>query len=356
MPYSVKKHNNHDLLSEENVKNYVLPHYNLEYADIKRVKFKDTDKQRAVYKISDTNQNYCLKKVYFSKEDLLFVYSAVEWIFRYDINVPRILSTNTSSRFVNYNNMLFILTPWIDGEKCDYDNKEQILSSMYNLSLIHSKCKNFIPISGSYTRKNFNDIYSSIKKHFEQILNCSNLAFKYKDRFSKEFLEHFDINLSLAKVSLLTAASIHNQNLSTSLCHLDYVNKNIIFDKNNNIWTIDFDKCSIDYCTHDISYALRRCLKRDNTGWDINLAIDSLESYEHIQKLNLDEFKYILCYLSFPQKFWKLSRDYYNNMKKCNHNSFLYLLKNAVENDTKQLEFSLKFTKYIEGRFNTKII
>ncbi|WP_123053013.1 CotS family spore coat protein [Clostridium sp. JN-1] len=355
MPYSVAKHNNCNLLSEENARKYVLPYYNLEYADIKRVKFKNTDKQRAVYKVTNLDQNYCLKKVYFSKEDLLFVYSAVEWLFRYGIKVPRILATKENSRFVNYSNMLFILTPWIDGDKCNYDNKEQILSSIYNLSLIHNICKNFTPIEGSFIRKNFNDIYSSIKKHFEQLLNCSNLAFNYKDKFSKEFLQHFDINLTLAKISLTTAASICNDNLSISLCHLDYVNKNIIFGTDGNIWTIDFDKCSLDYCTHDISYFLRRLLRRDATNWNTDLTIECLELYEKVHPLNFNEYKYILSYLSFPQKFWKLSRDYYNNIKKCNHNSFFYLLKKAVENDVDQLNFSLKFSKYIENKFNIEI-
>ena len=41
---------------------------------------------------------------------------------RYNIKVPRILPTLENNRFVNYENMLFILTPWIEGCKCDYDN------------------------------------------------------------------------------------------------------------------------------------------------------------------------------------------------------------------------------------------
>jgi len=352
--YPPNKYNS-DLLSEESVKKYVLPKYNLEKAQITRVKFKDTDKQRAVYKVEYLGENYCLKKVYFSTQELLFVYSSVEWLYRHGINVPRVLSTNSKSRFVEYNNMLFILTPWIEGIKCNFDIKEHISSSIVNLACIHSRGEKFIPIEGSIIRKDFQNLYKSLNKHFEQLLSCSNLAFKYNDKFSKTFLQHSDINLLLAQVSVRISSSINCKNLSSSLCHLDYVNKNIIFDENDKLWVIDFDKCCMDYCTHDISYFLRRLLRRNNTNWDFNLTKDCLQSYEKIHPLNLDEYKYILSYVCFPQKFWKISKDYYNNIKKCNHKSFLYLLKKATDKDLQHLKFITCFGKYIEEKFNTKI-
>ncbi|WML35606.1 CotS family spore coat protein [Clostridium sp. OS1-26] len=354
MPYAAKKYNL-DLLSEKNVKKYVLPHYNLNEAEISRIKFKDTDKQRAVYKIGYNDKSYCLKKVYFSKEDLLFVYSAIEWLFRNNIKVPKILSTNTNDRFVNYNNMLFILTPWIEGEKCNYDLKEHILLSINNLARMHKSCRKFTPIEGSTMRGSFDSINISISKHFHQLLSCSNLAFRYGDKFSKLFLQNFENNLFLAEIAAQVSSTINNNNLSKSLCHLDYVNKNIIFDDKKNTWVIDFDKCSTDYCTHDISYFLRRLLKRDSTNWDLDLTLNCINIYEKICPLTLDEYKYILAYLSFPQKFWKISKDYYNNIKKCNHNSFFYLLKKTVQRDTEHLNFVIDFGKHIENKFNTRI-
>lgn len=354
LSYPPNKYNS-DLLSEENVKKYVLPKYSLEKAQVTRVKFKDTDKQRAVYKVEYLGKNYCLKKVYFSTEELLFVYSSVEWLYRHGINVPRILPTNNRGRFVKYNNMLFILTPWIEGIKCNFDTKEHILSSIANLAYIHNIGKNLTLIEGSTIRKDFQILNKSQYKHFEQLLSCSNLAFKYNDRFSKTFLQHYDINLLLAQFSVQISSSINYKNLSSSLCHLDYVNKNIIFDENNKLWVIDFDKCAMDYCTHDISYLLRRLLRRDHTNWDFSLAKTCLQSYEKIHPLNLDEYKYILSYVCFPQKFWKISKDYYNNIKKCNHKSFLYLLKKATARDLQHLHFIVNFGRYIEEKFNTKI-
>ncbi|HBC96035.1 MAG TPA: CotS family spore coat protein [Clostridium sp.] len=342
-----------DLLSEENVKKYILPHYDMADADIIRIKFKNTDKQRAVYKVNYSNKNYCLKKVYFDESNLLFVYSAIEWLSRNGIRVPRILPTIRKNRFVKYKGMLFIMTPWIIGVKCSYDDSLHLLYAISNLSKMHLVSKNFFPIDGSKLRVNFENIYISFQKHLNQLLNCSNLAFKYKDKFSTLFLRYFEINFMLAKISARISSNINYKNLSVSLCHLDYVNKNIIFDEENNIWVIDFDKCSIDYCAHDISYFFRRFLKRNSTNWRLDTTISCLELYEKTFPLTLDDYKYIISYLSFPQKFWKISRDYYNNILKCNHNSFIYLLKKYSSSCQNQLKFTIEFGKYIEKKFDT---
>lgn len=346
---------NTSLLSEDNIKKNVLPIYGLENAQITEIKFKDSDKQRAVYKIDYINKSYCLKKVYFSVTELLFVYSSIEWLFRNGINVPRILPTKENGRFVNYNNMLFILTPWIEGIKCNYDNVDHVLCASSNLALMHKVTQKFVPIEGSTLRSGYEDLYTSLNKHFQQLLQCSNLAFRYKDSFSNTFLQYFNQNIELCQTAVSIAATINNEKLNKALCHSDYVNKNIIFDEDNNIWIIDFDKCKMDYLVHDISYFLRRLLKRDNTKWNVEIAINALNNYERIQSLNIDEYKAILVYLAFPQKYWKISRDYYNNINKCNKNSFITLISKTNEHNDSQIEFVNEMKKYLENKFKIKI-
>lgn len=325
-------------------------------AEIEQIKFKDSTKQRVVFKVMYLNQLFCLKKVYLSKEELLFAYSAIEWLYRNGINVPRLLPTKFNNRFVEFNGMLFILTPWIEGSKCSYDIPDNIFDSISLLADIHNCTKYFMPIEGSALRRGCDDLSLSIQKHFNQLLNCSNLAFKYKDRFSKTFLNYFDNNLLLSKLSVSLSATIDQSELYSCLCHLDYVNKNIIFDPENNLWIIDFDKCKIDYGIHDISYFLRRILKRDNTKWDLDLTIKSLEIYERKRPLNIDEYKYLLSYLAFPQKYWKISRDYYNNIKKCNKKAFQTLINKTVEKTEYQVQFIRDFQQYIENKFHSKLL
>ncbi|EKQ50315.1 MULTISPECIES: CotS family spore coat protein [unclassified Clostridium] len=343
-------------LSPEIIKENVLPYYNLQNAKISIIKFKDTEKQRAVYRIDFKEKSYCLKKVYYSIEDLLYVYSATEWLYRHRIRVPKLLPTIDNNRFVSYQNMLFILTPWIEGDKCSFDNLNHVIISAEKLATIHNISRNFHPIVGSSLKKGFDDYYISTLKHFQDLLHASNEAFKYKDTFSRQFILHFDTNLQLAKLSLDIANKIETNNLSKSLCHGDYVNKNLIFPHDLDPWIIDFDKCKIDYCSKDLAYFMRRLLKRDNTKWNIQLALSVLESYHKISPLTQSDLRYIISYICFPQKYWRISRDYYKNINKCNKSAFLTLLSNAVSKTDFQYEFAISIITEVQERFNTNLL
>ncbi len=328
-------------LSPEIIQRYVLPKFNLQNAEISIIKFKDTDKQRAVYRINYKNSSYCLKKVYYELDDLLYVYSAIEWLYRNKIRVPKLLPTIDNNRFVRFNNMLFILTPWIEGEKCSFDNIKHIEISIKKLAQIHSISRKFKPILGSSLKEGFDNHYISTLKHFQDLLKSSNDSFRYKDKFSKKFISEFDLNFKLAKLSLDLANKINPAYLSRSLCHGDYVNKNILIPHDNDPWIIDFDKCKMDYCARDLSYFLRRLLRRDNTKWNLNLSLKILETYNDVTPLTNADIYYIVSYICFPQKYWKISRDYFKNVNKCNKNSFLTLINSATSKSKYQYNFAV---------------
>lgn len=344
-----------ELLTIDTIKNNILPKYSIYNADINTVKIKDTTKQRAVFKINYNNNCYCIKKVYYDEANLLFVYSAMEWLYRNGIKVPKLLPANNGNRFVIYNNMLFILTYWVEGDKCDFDNINHLYLSSKILGKIHKTSKNFTPIFGSVKRQSLDDYHLTLTKHLNSILKCTNLANNYQDKFSKIFLKNLDYNLELAKLALSFTSSMDKDDLSTSLCHGDYVNKNIIINKDC-IWIIDFDKCSYDYCSHDIAYFLRRLLKRPSSNWSTYLTLKVIDSYLENNSLTESDFKYILAYIAFPQKFWKISRDYYNNIKKCNPISFCTLLEKGLERSETQLDFIYRLVRILKDKYSINIL
>lgn len=342
---------NEDLLSIENMKTFILPHYDLQSANVTMVKFKDTDKQRAVYRVDFENKSYCLKKVYYDEPNLLYVYSAMEWLYRNNLNVPKLLPTKSKLRYINYMGMLFILTPWVDGIKCDFDNNYHMTLSSKALANLHKASKNFVPISGSCNRIGYDNYHTSINKHLEQILISAKQAKRHNDRFSKIFLNNLDVNLELARLSSEISSTIDCNTLSKSLCHGDYVNKNILIE-NSKVWVIDFDKCKMDYCSHDIAYFLRRLLKREDTNWDIDLTLSIINNYIKVNPLTSSDLKYILSYISFPQKFWKISRDYYKNIKRCNKNAFISLLEKGMDRTENQLKFIKEMMLILERDYH----
>ena len=228
--------------------------------------------------------------------------------------------------------------------------------SVKKLSAIHKASRHFRPILGSSLREGFDDYYISTLKHFQDLLQISNEAFKFKDTFSRQFISTFDTNLRLAKISLDISNKINNDELSKSLCHGDYVNKNIIFPDDLDPWIIDFDKCKTDYCAKDLAYFMRRLLKRENTKWDIELALSVLEAYNESSPLTESDLRYLISYICFPQKYWKISRDYYKNIHKCNKAAFMTLLLNTTSKADFQYDFASSIIDAVQKKFNMTLL
>jgi CotS family spore coat protein len=341
----------------DEIKNSVLSHYNFQVHDVESIKFKDTDKQRAVYKVSTNRGIKCLKKVYHDEPTLLFIYSMVEWLNAKGVLCPRFNSTRKGLKYVKYNNNLFILTDWIEGRKCNYDELDDVKRSAVNLAKIHSCSKDFRPIEGSLVKQGSSDFFQSYNKHFLQLLELSNSAFIIRDKFSKIYLDSFDYNLEKARESVYLLSLIDytipigDRVSACAICHLDYVNKNIIFSNENKLHVIDFDKSQLSMPIVDVSSFLKRIMKRKNTSWDFEIFESAIDSYESIRPLSLSEHITLLAFLMFPQKFWKTSRDYYKNRKKCNKDSFITIIKKVVDQQKDHEKFCMQYKNYIQEKF-----
>ena len=136
-------------LSNKLIYDLILKEYNIKANSIELVKAKATAKDRMVYKIDTISKSYCLKKVYYDEETLLFIYSSIIWLNLHNISCPILIPTTNNGRYFKYNNMLFILTPWIEGIRCNYDILTHLEISLKNLANMHIAGKNFSPIKGS---------------------------------------------------------------------------------------------------------------------------------------------------------------------------------------------------------------
>lgn len=348
-----------EYLPLEFIADRVLSKYDLSFSNIEMIKFKNTEKQRAVYKITTDQGPKCLKKVFYDKASLLFIYSVTEWLNLNGIGCPRFLTTSNGHKYMNHNNNLFILTDWIEGRKCDYDNLNDVYKMSENLSLIHNSTKRFNAIEGS--RKNLpnSSYFYSYCLHFYHLLEFWNKSLFFKDDFSKKYIELFDQNMNLARKSLemINSIDFNNQFGSKysishcSICHLDYVNKNIVFDQNEKIYTIDFDNSRFDFPVHDLCYFLRRIMKREETAWDFKLFLELMSQYEKNRILSKAEYLVILAILMFPQKFWKLSKDYFRNRKYCNSSQFIQAMDKTSEQQGAHELFVMELSDYIDFRY-----
>lgn len=342
----------------DEIRTLILSNYPYDVYEIIPIKFKDTDKQRAVYRFESSDGPKCLKKVYYDKNNLLFVYSIIEWFYQQGIRVPKLLPTKSGGRFVKYKNDFFIVTEWIEGRRCDYDCDDDIAKAAENLGKMHRLSYGFYPIQGSALRKEDSSWYKTFNRRFVQLLEFNNKAFKSRDKFSMAFLDSFEYFHKRAKHSIEILDSIDEDeliypvNIHNTICHLDYVNKNLIFTDQGSLYVIDFDKSKIDIPVHDIGTFLKRILKRKATSWDYNVLLLTIENYENERVLSMTELLALFAYLEFPQKYWKISRDYFNDRKDFSRRTYLTMLEKTCSQMYDHDDFCNRFQTYLEKRSN----
>lgn len=334
--------------SMNNIKN-ILSLYGLNDAKISLIKYKSSEKERAVYKIKSTAHSYCLKQIYYSEEELLFVYSALEWLNSYNLNVTRFLKNSDSGRYINYDGVLYILTDWIDGVKCDSNIESHLSYAIKEIAKFHLCSKDFLPIDKSLNRCRFTDLYISTLKHIERLFEYKNKATKKNDVFSKIFLNDFEQSIKLSEISLKISALIKPKLLSKSLCHGDFVTRNILI-KDTDVWFIDFDNCKYSYSAYDISYFLRRILGRRNFDLNVNNIISLLCDYNSVSLLGKDDLMYIVSYIIFPQKLFKISKHYYYDKKKISKKQCI----DSIKRYSKGLKFRLDLAEKLVDYFEMK--
>lgn len=339
----------------ENPINKILDCYDIKVNSIEEIKYKDSRKPRAVYHIFTDKSEMCLKKVCYPEGELLFIYSATEWLNLNNINCPKLYNTKKKLKYVKHYNELYTLTEWINGRKADYDRMGDIESMAYTLGCMHRCSSGFTPIPGSTIKQNKRDYFKANYKRFLQLFAFHEQALRIRDKFSEEFLKHDDYYITSAWNSLKTLSRIDIYNLKdtmnqNTLCHLDFVNKNIIFDNNEKLYIIDFDNSAFDMPVQDLCYFLRRILRRESCAWDFKVFKSALDAYSEVRRPSKAELLCMLSLLQFPQRYWRLSKNYFLN--KTNYD-IVYLIKGIKELNAlykEHEEFCKKTNDYINSR------
>lgn len=336
---------------------YILSNFNIKTYEIEKIKEKISKKSRIVYKIRSSDNFFCLKQTYFNVQKILFIYSYLEWLKLHEFKVPYFIKSISNKPFTIYDNKVYILTNWISGTKLLYSKFDQCIKAVELIARMHYNSDKIKFIKYSVPTINLSNISQKFSKHIQDLHKIRKLAKIKCNKFSEIFLDNFDNSLYLANIAYKYSLIINFKNLNTSLCHGDYVNKNIIIN-DKSIVPIDFDRCCINYSISDLAYFLKRYLRHSTHPWNIENTIIFINYYNTNNPIYLDEYLYLLSYLSFPYRFLKISKLYfYTNydLRDKEINYYENSLKKSCDDIKIQLTFLKNFEKYINSKFNIKI-
>lgn len=224
----------------------------------------------------------------------------------------------------------FVLKKWFMGRNCDVRRNGEIFQAVRELAHLHLQLQlvscgiNQMQRDLVYDTRwdNFNtmNLIQRYKRHNAEMNKVRNYIRKKtcKGPFEFLYLKEFEGVYKKAKeitneLELSEYQELHSGAIS-DLCisHGDYNYHNVLFVGPRTVVT-NFTKFKIDVQVSDLYNFLRKIMEK--RGWDVYLGGDIISAYEEVRMLSDAECEYIKLRLSYPEKFWKVTNQYYNSNK-----------------------------------------
>ncbi|BAK80965.1 CotS family spore coat protein [Candidatus Arthromitus sp. SFB-rat-Yit] len=313
------------------LKRVVEVNYDITIFDI--IKFKN------VYKISAVEGNFCLKQCKCKFDKFKYILDVLDYLKKQEFdNILSIVETYSEEQYIEFNDVYFYMTEWIESRELNYSNYYDIIRASQNIGNFHNYTQGYKPsknILPDYRWMKWGDIFNL--KLMDIISFKESLKYRSDlDIFDRIYLENADKNIDLAKESIELLYKFEYEKIVKEhfeigyICHHDLANHNVLIDSKGKIYFIDFDYVILDTYLHDLGSFINRCLKLGSWNeYKLNLIINS---YRDIKRLPKREILLTLSFILFPNDFWQIGIQRYRENIRWSDERFLKRL-NRSEND-----------------------
>lgn len=329
----------------------------------------------------DTDSGYKLvKKTDNNIGKILFEHSIKEHLYSLGNEMVDIIICNKDGNIITYDKdeTPYIIKKWFQAEPCEFTDLYHIKLAAMNLGLLHSNLSNIkIKDVDRFDSTLYNtqyligeNIINQFEKRNKELRRVRTYIKnkKQKNMFEITYYKNFEIfykkaieaqrRLCESSYYELYKKSIEN----LEICHGNYAYHNVLLDKSainaNNInqyeniylkaadlnesmplymATTNFDKAYYGVQIADLYYFLRKVMEKNN--WDLIYASELINSYDNQKKISKDEFELLYIMLLYPEKFWKVTNNYYNNKKSWVSNINIQKLNMICEQEEKKEQF-----------------
>lgn len=311
---------------------------------------KDIIPVRKVYILETNKGNKVLKKLDYSFHRLGFIDSSMEYMKKNDFKEVISFERNKNGDiYTQWRESTYVVMDLVDGRECEFNNPIEVSLAVKVLAKMHLSSRGFD--TGQW--EGYSEVGKAIEKceknlgeldYFKKLA----LTFENKSNFDEIFLNYIDKFISyMAKgISTLKRSQYHelcSEEDKISLCHHDLAYHNILV-YNEEIRFIDFDYAAIDLRISDVCNLINKVTK--GFAYDFEKMKDILEEYNKVTPIDSRELMVLYGMLWIPVGFHSLVKDYYLKRKLWSEESFVYKLKNKVENLTEKEDMLMNFKSY----------
>lgn len=291
--------------------NQILEQYPLEITD--------TRKGRGIiYCISDQD-TYLLKEYRGSELRAAFLKEVIAYLQQAGILVDNIIpNTEGLCITLDRDGIRHIVTEYTEGRECDTRNREEILSAVQALARLHKVLKEYPGEIPTVFAENSKREQDQISKHNREMKKVYKYIFSRKEKnefeqaFLKSYPEFYRQAMEVEEQAKNLGQNGQKDEETLHLCHGDYNQHNVLFQKKNVILTNFEQMCYGEQMT-DLGFFMRKMLEKHN--WNTGLGMDIVSTYDRVKKITPLEMQKLYIAIAYPEKFWKIANHYQNTSK-----------------------------------------
>lgn len=259
-----------------------------------------------VWKVNTPQGRYCIKRTRQNPSHITWLAITIEMLISagYPGLLP-LIRNKSGYPYFEIDNNLYIVSRWLDGTTPLFTCKTHRIRIAQTYAQLHE-----IASSIRYDRTpHSRDWWSEYRKRawFLETLKVKILQNKKNNRIDRiilDWLKHFQLQAQVAIEGLSNAGfeTWIKQPEVSGFCHNDPAPRNIIIEKN---WfLIDYELSGYDLYLRELTLLALRLLQAN--GWDRQIYEELLCSYQSQRKITAEEQKFLPFLLAFPQRFWRL--------------------------------------------------
>ncbi|SDW28353.1 spore coat protein, CotS family [Marininema mesophilum] len=215
----------------------------------------------------------------------------------------------------------WLLSSWVEGKRTTYKNRKEITIVASMLGKFHALGRGLaVTDSGIHRQHLLHRVHSRFQSFSSLLHSLGKWQEDEYDLHHVASIFHTYGQEALGRLNQLPLAELCEWDRRThSITHRDLASHNILLNKEDTPWLIDFETAAYDCQVGDIWQLLSRGLSEQQ--WNRSVAEEVLAAYEAHRPLTVLEKRILVTLLSFPNEFYRealgliLQKDGYGKNK-----------------------------------------
>lgn len=241
----------------------------------------------------------------------------------------------------------FVLKHYFRGRECDSRSLTDTKAACRNLALFHNASSSIAEIpfenlkteSADHLFARRNRELRAVRKFVSRVRGKNAFELLYMECFSDFYTEAAHALQCLEKTARLLTPSDYG------VCHGAYHYHNILFLPDGSAATVNFEAFCYQAYLLDLYLFLRKTLEKNH--YDYAFFQSGISGYTTYRPLSGKDLRFLYLLFLYPEKFWKISNQYYNHRKSWISPKMLEKLRKTLGQNQERQKFLSRFAQFL---------